>query len=212
MEKYALIVAGGSGSRMNSARPKQFLELDGKPILVHTLEKFLLVESIKVVLVLPRDHFGDWEKIKSDYFASEELIIVAGGETRTASVLAGLNAIEDDGLVAIHDAVRPFVRVDTIERCFQSALEFGSGVAAVELKDSIRKKVGSGDSEFRDRSDYVLVQTPQVFQISRIKEAYEKVSGTFSDDATVFEMAGNKVMLVESHYSNIKITTPEDLK
>jgi len=212
MEKHALIVAGGKGSRMNSTRPKQFLELDGKPILAHTVEKFLLVGPIKIILALPKDHFGEWEKIHSKYFASEEIMVVAGGETRTASVLAGLNTVDGDGLIAIHDAVRPFVSVDTIERCFKSALKFGSGVAAVELKDSIRKKVGTDYSEFRDRSEFVLVQTPQTFQVSRIRAAYEEVRGVFSDDATVFEMAGNNVKLVEGDYSNIKITTQEDIK
>ncbi|MEP1095725.1 MAG: 2-C-methyl-D-erythritol 4-phosphate cytidylyltransferase [Cyclobacteriaceae bacterium] len=212
MVKYALIVAGGKGRRMNSTTPKQFLELDGKPILVHTLEKFLLAEPIKIILTLPGDHFDEWKKIQRKYFASEEITVVVGGETRTASVLAGLNAVDGDGLIAIHDAVRPFVSVEIIERSFQFAYKFGSGITAVELKDSIRKKIGIDDSQFRDRSEFVLVQTPQTFQISKIKEAYQKMSDTFSDDATVFEMAGNKVKLVEGHYSNIKITTQEDLK
>ena len=212
MEKYALIVAGGMGSRMNANMPKQFLELQGKPVLVHTLEKFLLTKPIKIVLVLPSDHFDKWESIKKKYFSGEEISVVAGGETRTDSVMAGLNAIEDDGLVAIHDAVRPFVTAELIARCYESALEFGSGVAAIELKDSIREKVEDGDSKFRDRTDFVLVQTPQTFRISMIKEAYHQLETTHSDDATVFELAGNPVQLVEGDYANLKITTPEDLK
>lgn len=212
MEKYALIVGGGQGTRMNAIQPKQFLELEGKPILVHTIEKFLLAKPVKIVLVIPSDQLGKWESIKDSYLSEEGIHVVGGGVTRTESVLAGLNAIENDGLVAIHDAVRPFVSPDLIERCFASAMEFGSGVAAVELKDSLREKVGEGDSKFRNRADFFLVQTPQTFLLSKIKEAYQKVEDSHSDDATVFEMAGNQVKLVKGDYENIKITTPEDLK
>ncbi len=212
MIRYAIIVAGGKGLRMNAKRPKQFLEIDGKPILVHTIRKFLSLPDINIILVLPKAHVGEWDNIQSEYFSSSKFKIVVGGETRTESVQAGLDLIEGDGVVAIHDAVRPYVSEVLIEDCFKSAEEYGSGVAAVKLKDSLRKRKGEDDSAFRDRNDYVLVQTPQTFKISELKDAYDKIEGSFSDDATVFEMARKKVRLIEGDYANIKITTTEDLR
>lgn len=210
MRKHAIIVAGGSGTRMKSEIPKQFLELNGKPIIVHTIEKFLKIDDVQIILVLPKDHINFWEEIKATFFTKVKILVSNGGATRTESVLAGLNLVEE-GLVAIHDAVRPFVTTGIIERTFESAKEFGSGVVAVKLKDSIRE-VFSEQSEARERENYVLVQTPQTFRATEIKEAYYKTSGHFTDDASVYEKAGFQVRLVEGDYSNIKITTPEDLK
>ncbi len=212
MNRYAIIVGGGKGTRMKAEQPKQFLELDGKPILVHTIDKFLALSDVEIILVLPKDHLQTWIEIQREYLNHSDIQVISGGETRTDSVRAGLELIEKDGLVAIHDAVRPYVRSEIVARCFSSAEEHGSGVAAVELKDSIRKKKGAEDSESRDREEYVLVQTPQTFRVSELKEAYNQISGSFSDDATVFEMAGKKVRLVEGDYANIKITTAVDLK
>lgn len=212
MKKYAIIVAGGIGTRMKSEVPKQFLHVDGMPIIVRSIQQFLNYNTgISIVVVLPEAHVRQWEDIKLKYFPEEQFALAIGGSTRTASVISGL-ALVDDGLVAIHDAVRPFVTVDTITASFDSAEKNGSGVAVVPLKDSIREMDGE-TSLARDRSNYVLVQTPQTFNVSTLKEAYEQVGqAPFSDDASVFEAAGNKVHLIDGGYENIKITTPEDLK
>ncbi len=212
MKRYAVIVAGGKGVRMNTSKPKQFLEIDGQPILVHTIKKFLKLPDIAIILVLPKENMSEWKHIESSHFKTKKINVVVGGETRSDSVRNGLASIEDDGLVAVHDAVRPFVDQSLIEECYVSAERHGSGVAAVKLKDSLRKRKGEEDSEFKDRNDYVLVQTPQTFSVSELKRAYNKIEGSYSDDATVFEMAGKKVRLVDGDYNNIKITTPEDLK
>lgn len=210
MKKHAIIVAGGSGTRMKSEVPKQFIELDHKPIIVHTLEQFIQIDSIHIVLVLPSTEVGRWKKMETQFFGSREISVAFGGSTRSESVLAGLNLV-DEGLVAIHDAVRPFISKKVIEESFQSAEKFGSGVAAVKLKDSIRE-IGSPSSKACDREDFVLVQTPQTFRVHEIKEAYSQTGDSFSDDATVFEQAGYMVNLIQGDYANIKITTPEDLK
>ena len=204
-------MAGGSGTRMKSEVPKQFLHLEGKPIIVQSIQKFIDYQhDISIVVVLPEAHVQQWEDIKLQYFSEANFGLAIGGATRTASVISGL-ALVDDGLVAIHDAVRPFVTADTIAASFDSAERNGSGVAVVQLKDSIRE-IDGDTSAARDRSNYVLVQTPQTFRVSALKDAYEQVGNKpFSDDASVFEVAGNDVHLVEGGYSNIKITTPEDL-
>ncbi len=212
MNKYAIIVAGGKGLRMNNEKPKQFLEIEGDPILVHTVKRFQNLLNVRIILVLPEEFLESWKEIESNYFPDSKIEATVGGDTRSESVRAGLNLIDGTGLVAVHDAVRPFVSPTLIEESFNSAEEYGSGIAAVPLKDSLRKKQGEEHSEFRDREEYVVVQTPQTFQVSKLKEAYAKIEGSFSDDATVFEMAGNKVRLIQGEYSNIKITTPDDLK
>ncbi|WP_425390261.1 2-C-methyl-D-erythritol 4-phosphate cytidylyltransferase [Ekhidna sp.] len=213
MKKYAIIVAGGVGTRMKSEVPKQFLLIDGEPILVRSIKKFLEYDhGIEVIIVLPEAHIKQWEALKFQYFPDREIHVTSGGITRSASVLSGLSIIKGEGLVAIHDAVRPFVSVDTISTSFDSAKSQGSGVAVVELKDSIRE-LEQNTSIARDRSNYVLVQTPQTFNVSELKDAYGKAgSGIFTDDASVYEAAGYTVSLVEGSYDNIKITTPEDLK
>ncbi len=212
MKKHAIIVAGGIGTRMKSDVPKQFLRIDGEPIIVKSIRKFMSFErDLSIVIVLPEDHIKEWEAIKFQYFPDADFQLASGGLTRTASVMSGL-ALVNDGLVAIHDAVRPFVTIETISASFRSAEEKGSGVAVVALKDSIREMEGE-TSIARDRSNYVLVQTPQTFDVQKLKLAYEKAGvGLFTDDASVFEAAGNVVHLVEGSYDNIKITTPEDLK
>ncbi|MEO9485670.1 MAG: 2-C-methyl-D-erythritol 4-phosphate cytidylyltransferase [Ekhidna sp.] len=213
MKKSAIIVAGGIGTRMKSDVPKQFLLLDGVPIIVQSIKKFLESDkSISIVVVLPKAHMLQWESMKSQHFPDDDFKLAVGGATRTASVLSGLDLIEEGGLVAIHDAVRPYVTKETITASFESAEKDGSGVAVVNLKDSIREITGT-QSNAKDRSNYVLVQTPQTFNVTKLKEAYKKIgSKHFTDDASVFEAAGNNVQLIEGSYDNIKITTPEDLK
>lgn len=200
------------GTRMKSEVPKQFLLIDGEPIIVKSIKKFLDYDkNISIVIVLPENHLKQWEAIKFQYFPESDFKLATGGLTRTASVMSGM-ALVADGLVAIHDAVRPFVSVETIADSFDMAEKSGSGVAAVALKDSIRELEGD-TSIARDRSNYVLVQTPQTFKVAELKTAYEKAGvGLFTDDASVFEAAGYVVQLVEGAYDNIKITTPEDLK
>ncbi len=212
MKKNAIIVAGGSGSRMNSTTPKQFLLIDNVPILVHTIRKFFDYDSsINLVVVLPESHISDWERIRLAYFKHVEIHVVRGGSSRSASVQSGLQLV-NEGLVAVHDAVRPFVSLDTISDSFKSADKYGSGVATVQLKDSIRELDGN-TSLARERSHYVLVQTPQTFQVNSLKDSYALIGEqSFTDDASVFEAAGNSIHLVNGTFDNIKITTPEDMK
>ncbi len=206
-------MAGGVGTRMKSEVPKQFLRIDGEPIIVKSIKKFLTYDhKLTVIVVIPEVHLKEWEAIKFQYLPDTDIQSTSGGITRSASVLSGLTLIHGDGLVAIHDAVRPFVSIDTIKDSFESAGNKGSGVSVVSLKDSIRELENSG-SIARDRSNYVLVQTPQTFKVNEIKDAYEKAgAGLFTDDASVYEAAGYSVSIVDGTYDNIKITTPEDLK
>lgn len=217
MQHYAIIVAGGSGSRMGGAVPKQFLELAGKPILVHTIEKFLLYSlDIQIILVLPETDFPRWITLKSSYSllhsSTLSLLEIVGGDTRFQSVRNGLACVGGDGLVAIHDAVRPLVSVEVIGRSFASAAEYSSGIVTVPAKDSIRQILGKDKTVALDRSTLRLVQTPQTFRVSLIKKAFEQPeSPLFTDDASVAEAAGFPIHLVEGAYENIKITTPDDL-
>lgn len=214
MTEFAILVAGGNGSRMGGTVPKQFLELAGKPILLHTVEKFLAHSSeIRLVLVLPEADFGRWEALAAQLPETHHPIaVVAGGATRFQSVRNGLRTIQDDGLVAVHDAVRPLVSVGVIRRTFDAAAEFGSGVAAVPAKDSVRQIGPNGENRALDRATLRLIQTPQTFRISLLKKAFEHPeSPLFTDDASVAEAAGFAIHLVEGSYENLKITTPEDL-
>lgn len=214
MKKYAIIVAGGSGQRMGSALPKQYLPLDGTPVLMHTLSAFShCPESIELILVIPFKDFAYWKQLCLEFNFNLPHILIAGGASRFQSVKNGLDAIkEKDGLVAIHDGVRPFVRQGIIEQSFIEAERSGSAVAVVALKDSLRKINPHGGSSFRDRSEFRLVQTPQTFQLEQIKRAFEvEEILQFTDDATVYEFQGWEVTLIEGDLSNIKITTPEDM-
>jgi 2-C-methyl-D-erythritol 4-phosphate cytidylyltransferase len=212
MHKYAIIVAGGKGTRMQSPVPKQFLEIDGTPIIVLTIRKFLQYDpKIGLIVVLPSDHLRTWKVIQQQYFNDVSLQTAEGGDTRFDSVKAGLSHLPEHGLVAIHDAVRPFVSIRTIGSSFLSAEGLGSGVAAVLLKDSIREITIDG-SRARRREDFRIVQTPQTFRLEEIKQAFRQARrNTFTDDASVYEAAGFSVSLVEGSYENKKITTPDDL-
>lgn len=212
MTKYALIVAGGSGSRMKSELPKQFILLNGKPILMHTIEKFYEYDNqIAINLVLPKDQFHYWDDICEKHNFKIPLKLIEGGETRFQSVKNGLNNIENNGTVAIHDGVRPFISNSIINNNFITAAKEDSALTVVDLKDSIRIN-SLNESKSLIRTDYKLVQTPQTFNSTLIKEAYnQKELLTFTDDASVFEAYGGKINLVEGDYHNIKITTPEDL-
>ncbi|MDJ1468110.1 2-C-methyl-D-erythritol 4-phosphate cytidylyltransferase [Xanthocytophaga flava] len=213
--EYVIIVAGGSGSRMRSDIPKQFLEVRGLPILMHTIRRFYeYSQHIQIVLVLPVEQLETWENLREKYTFTIDVKVVIGGKTRFQSVRNGLQIIDNlESMVAIHDGVRPFVPIGVIQRSFQVAKEKGSAVAAVSLKDSIRQVLSDGTTQSVNRADFRLIQTPQTFQTSLIKKAFEvPESELFTDDASVAEAAGHKISLIEGDYRNIKITTPEDLE
>ncbi len=212
MKKYCIIVAGGSGRRMKSAVPKQFLLLGGKPVLMHTVERFHSFDaSMEIIIVLPAEHHVLWKRLCAEHSFSVSHVVVAGGEERFHSVKAGLECITDNSLVAIHDGVRPLVSHDTIWRCFADAEEFGNAVPFIEPADSVRVLAGD-DSRPVARTEVRLIQTPQVFRGSVIMKAYgREYDPVFTDDATVAEASGVKIHLTHGNRENIKITTPEDL-
>ena len=213
MKEFAVIVAGGTGQRMNSSTPKQFLLLAGEPVLFHTIRAFhSYSKELEIIVVLPGDQRTTWDDLQAEYNFAIPHSVVDGGNTRTESVKNGLSHVADNALVAIHDGVRPMIDSQTIANSFSVAKESGSAVVAVAAKDSIRKMSEGGESEAVDRSRYRLVQTPQTFQSSLIKSAYALVaSDNYTDDASVLEAAGHPITLIEGNYRNIKITTPEDI-
>lgn len=214
-ELYAIIVAGGSGSRMNSSIPKQYLELNGLPILMHTINAFHNADPrIKIILVIPPDDTLFWKDMCKNYLFTVPLTLAAGGKSRYESVKNGLAKIEDeDAIVAIHDGVRPLVNPETINESYRIAGSKGNAVTAVQLKDSIRK-LRDGNNIHVERSAYRLVQTPQTFVYQQLKNAYAQTYDPeiFTDDASVVEASGETINLIEGAYKNIKITTTEDLK
>jgi 2-C-methyl-D-erythritol 4-phosphate cytidylyltransferase len=210
--EYALIVAGGSGTRMQQALPKQFLSIGKLPVLMHTLLRFYQYNpAITIVLVLPEAHFAFWKKLCEEHQFTLPHRLVAGGTSRFASVKNGLREIPEEALVAVHDGVRPFVALDTIAESFRVAAAQGSAIASVALKDSIRWAKNT-ENKALDRQDYRLIQTPQTFRASLLKRAYQQEEQSlFTDDASVVEALGEAICLIEGSYRNIKITTPEDL-
>lgn len=207
--KAAIIVAGGSGSRMGADRPKQFLNLAGEPVLLHTLRAFAAFDrEMQLVVVLPQDHIAVWENL---YAASGQTIphtVTTGGLQRFHSVKNGLSVIEAAELVAVHDGVRPFVDVGTIERAYAAANEHGAAVPVLPVDDTLRELDGS-ESHWVDRSRFVRIQTPQCFRTALLKRAYEQpYSPSFTDDASVVEQLGERVELVPGNVENFKITVP----
>jgi len=213
MNRYALIVAGGSGKRMGTEIPKQFLELAGKPVLMRTIERFSAFDpSIRIILVLPEDQPGYWEELKKKYSFSVLHMVVAGGPTRFDSVKNGLEKIDEKGLVAIHDGVRPLVSTDTIKRCFEAAQKFGNAVPVISPADSVRMITEQGNMPV-NRQYLRIIQTPQVFDSRLIKKAYlQEYSPDFTDDATILEKTGETIHLVEGNRENLKITNPGDIE
>jgi 2-C-methyl-D-erythritol 4-phosphate cytidylyltransferase len=212
LAQYAIIVAGGTGSRMQHSLPKQFIELAGKPILMHTIERFYTYNpDIRIVVVLPEDQLQVWRQLCKQHKFQIFHMTVPGGKTRFGSVKNGLDTVHGEALVAVHDGVRPFVSTVTIAAAFACAAEAGAAVVAVSPKDSIRELTETG-SHAVPRDRYKLVQTPQCFQASILKAAYQQPEQPyFTDDASVVEQLGTGITLVEGSYANIKITTPEDL-
>lgn len=213
MKKFALIVAGGSGNRMGSDIPKQFLELKGKPILMKSIECFKNYDnSIEIVLVLPSNQFETWRKLCDKYKFNTEYSIASGGESRFQSVKNGLAKLPETGLVFIHDGVRPLVSKTTLLNCEKMAVSRGNALPVVPVVESIRHISGES-SKHVDRNSYCIVQTPQTFQLGIIKKAYSQPEETsFTDDASVCEAMGIKINLVEGNPENIKITYPSDLR
>jgi len=210
--EYALIVAGGKGTRIKSDVPKQFLELNGLPVLMHTIAAFYRYsENINVIVVIPESDFAIWENLCIKHSFQKPVALQKGGDTRFQSVKNGLAQISGDGLVAIHDGVRPLVHEDIIGASFRLAAVHQSAVASVRLKESIRI-TDQDTTRSADRSRFRLIQTPQTFRVELIRKAYEsKEDPSLTDDASVAERAGHLISLFEGSYENIKITTPEDL-
>jgi 2-C-methyl-D-erythritol 4-phosphate cytidylyltransferase len=212
MKKYAIIVAGGMGSRMKVNMPKQFLHLKNKPILFYTLDTFLKsFEELQIILVLPQDYIEAGQEIINEYFNKDRIKITVGGGTRFQSVKNGLQLITEDSIVFVHDGVRCLLSVDLIHRCYQSAVEFGSAIPVINSKDSVRLVLEQGN-EALERDRVKLVQTPQTFQSKILLPAFGvDYQDKFTDEATVVEAFGMKVHLVVGEEQNIKITQPIDL-
>ena len=214
---YIIIVAGGKGLRMGGDIPKQFLPIKGKPVLMRTIERFHECSpQLRVILVLPREQQDYWHTLCRDHSFGIDHTVVDGGDTRFGSCRNGLAAIPDDeeGVVGIHDGVRPFVSADTVERCFARARQCGAAIPVLPVTDSLRRVSGDGKSSHSvNRSEYRAVQTPQAFSIQVLKKAYRQpYQDSFTDDASVVEAMGVKVDMVEGNRENIKLTTPFDLK
>ncbi len=208
---FVIIVAGGKGLRMGAPMPKQFLPVGGKPVLMRTIERFRAYSNdLKTILVLPKDQQDYWRKLCSEHGFQAELLYADGGDTRFNSVRNGLEIIPDDsqGAVAVHDGVRPFPSIEVISRCYDTAKRTGAAIPVTPVVETLRRT----DGVTVPRSDYRLVQTPQVFDIQLLKEAYRQpYSERFTDDASVVEAAGHTITTVDGNRENIKITTPFDM-
>ena len=208
-----ILVAGGTGTRMNRPVAKQFLPLGGRPVIVHTLERFRAAfPDLHVVLVLHESLHKAWEEVVRLHPSAAVNRVVNGGAERFHSVRNGLEALpKGEGWVGIHDAVRPFVEVDTIRRCYDAALAMGAAIPVVPVKDTIRR-IGVSGSAPLDRASLRAVQTPQVFSLTQLRKAYAvDHQPHFTDDASVWEAAGGILELVDGDLHNLKLTTPEDL-
>lgn len=213
MKYYAIIVAGGSGSRMQSEIPKQFLLLSGRPVLMHTIEAFYRSDlNPHIILVLNKGYREYWNRLCADHRFNIPHKLVDGGEQRFHSVKNGLKEIPPGSIVAIHDAVRPMVSGKLITSCFEQAQEKGAVVCGVTSRDSVRLLIDNSSRCFNRESVY-LIQTPQVFPYKMLAEAYEQpYLPEFTDDASVVEKAGHSIAIVEGESGNIKITFPEDIE
>ncbi len=194
--------------------PKQFLRINQKPIIAYTVQAFFDADpELEIIVVLPESHKQLWTEVKDQYFPTKKIIATTGGDTRFQSVRNGLEMVEPQSLVAIHDAVRPAIKPGTIVKAFETAAIEGSAVVVIPSKDSLRHVKHDGDSSAVIREEYRIVQTPQVFLTDVLKMAYKVPERSeFTDDASVWEAAGNKIAMIEGDPSNIKVTTPEDLQ
>jgi 2-C-methyl-D-erythritol 4-phosphate cytidylyltransferase len=213
MKRYAIIVAGGKGLRMGGELPKQFIPIEGRPVLMRTLDAFHACDaSIQLILVLPRDHQPYWRELCAQYQFAVPHRIADGGATRFHSVQSGLSLVDaPEALVAVHDGVRPFVSPEVISRCYAEAEAHGAVVPVIPVVETVRQLVGEG-SKTVARDAYRLVQTPQTFRATLLRRAYEQpYCDAFTDDASVVEALGSAVSLVDGNRENIKLTTPFDL-
>ncbi len=212
MKKYAVIVAGGSGQRMGSDLPKQFLLLKGKPLLYYTLRSFLQAfDDVQIILVIPHEHLVKGGEIIQQMNAEARVQIISGGATRFQSVQNGLQQVTHPSIVFVQDGVRCLVSKKLIQNCYTQAIEKGSAIPAVAATDSIR--IDDGFSHYpAERNKVLIVQTPQTFQSEILLEAFKQpYKPSFTDEATVVESAGGKVFLIEGEYNNLKVTRPIDL-
>ncbi|RFZ86093.1 2-C-methyl-D-erythritol 4-phosphate cytidylyltransferase [Mucilaginibacter terrenus] len=210
---YAVIVAGGSGTRMQSALPKQFIPLHGRPIMMYTIEAFVASGySPEIILVLHADYHGLWTELCNVHNFAVKHTLIAGGETRFHSVKNAIDQITDKNvLIAVHDAVRPLVSKTAIDKAYLCAETYGTAVVAVKSRDSVRHASGTTSASI-DRESIYLVQTPQTFKSDLLRAAYTQPYNTrFTDDASVVECSGAEIKLVAGSYTNFKITFPEDI-
>ncbi|WP_308777791.1 2-C-methyl-D-erythritol 4-phosphate cytidylyltransferase [uncultured Bacteroides sp.] len=214
MKEYVIIVAGGKGLRMGGDIPKQFIPIKGKPVLMRTIEAFYAYSNqIEIILVLPVDQQAYWRTLCEHYRFTVPHRVADGGETRFHSVRNGLALVESDGLVGVHDGVRPFVSTEVIRACYAAAAGKLAVVPVIDVVETIRHLTVGNKSETVPRDSYKLVQTPQVFTVDLLKKAYmQEYTSRFTDDASVVEALGYPVFLVQGNRENIKLTTPFDLK
>jgi 2-C-methyl-D-erythritol 4-phosphate cytidylyltransferase len=213
LKKFAIIVAAGTGTRMGSAVPKQFLLVAGKTVLWHTLQRFLgAYDDLQIVLVLHEQHIETGKSVVGSLHAANRIILTTGGETRFHSVKNGLSFIEDPSIVFVHDGVRCLVTEGLIHQCFEKALEYGNAVPAIKAVDSLRMETADGHHKILDRDKIYCIQTPQTFTSHIIKTAFaQEYMESFTDEASVVEKSGVVIKLVEGEPNNIKITRPLDL-
>jgi 2-C-methyl-D-erythritol 4-phosphate cytidylyltransferase len=212
MKKYAVIVAGGAGTRMGANMPKQFLLLNDRPVLYYTLQTFLQAyNDLQIILVLPEEYVGAGQEIIDAYFDYSRIQITVGGRTRFHSVQNGLQLVAEESIVFVHDAVRCLLSTGLIERCYNAAIENGAVIPVIDCKDSIRYVEGE-ENKSLERSQVKLVQTPQTFHSKILLPAFAiDYKDKFTDEATVVEAFGIKVHLLEGEEQNFKITQPQDL-
>jgi 2-C-methyl-D-erythritol 4-phosphate cytidylyltransferase len=210
---YAIIVAGGSGSRMHSVVPKQFLLLNGLPVLMHTIKAFHSCQTQpQIIVVLPADSHDYWNALCLEHNFDISHQLISGGETRFHSVKNGIGLIDDENtIIAVHDAVRPLVTKEIIDESYQCAEQYGNAIVAIKSRDSVRQ-IKDNRSVSLIRDEIYLIQTPQTFQSAQLKKAYQlPYQVDFTDDASVVEQTGVNINLINGSYQNIKITFPEDI-
>lgn len=212
MKKTAIIVAGGTGQRMGTVVPKQFLAIEGKTILLHTIDQFVAAFSdINFVIVLPAGYIQEGQDLIASSGLTQSFQFVAGGDTRFQSVKNGLAQVDPEAIVFVHDAVRCLLTPALIQRCYQQAVEKGSAIPAVSSTDTIRVIEGTGHHVV-DRENVMMIQTPQTFNAALLIKAFEQgYQPSFTDEANVVEASGTPVYLVDGEFENIKITRPLDL-
>jgi 2-C-methyl-D-erythritol 4-phosphate cytidylyltransferase len=213
VQYYVIIAAGGTGKRMNTAVPKQFLEIGSKPVIVHTIEKFIsALPDAEFIVSMHSDWFAQWDNIKESLLNGVKILTINGGVERYHSVKNALSMINDDGIVCIHDAARPLLTKELILNCLQECAMHNTAVPATTVQESLRF-VSQHTNIAVNRNEYRLIQTPQCFKSSIIKQAYQQeYNPNFTDDASVVEAAGFKIHLTEGERTNIKITTQQDIE